>query len=453
MNIRITLIRNLLSQVWSRLFSNIGVRLLQVPILLAALGQDDYGRWLVLSTIPAWLSLSNMGYGTVAGNEMVMNMGGGDLTKARQTYSNTFFLAAVSGMVIFPLVMLGTYHAPLAGWLGVPKERSTEISLAAFLLSFSVILSFFADVFGTRLRAARKTHLVGILLGLQLWLELGLILFMLKSGSRFDLLALANLLSTCAYLLVVYIFSRRTMPGIRFRQKDISLPVVRQLFTNGFYYQALPLGHAMLLQGQVMLVQSVLGPAAVALFSTSRTLVRLISQGLELINHSVWPELSLLFGKRDHQKAAMLHRTSVFLSVSLALTAALIFSLGGTWLFQQWTRQLLPISQSLLIAFLVAVPANALWYTSSIVLLSANEYEGLARRYVIAAVLSLAACYLLTQQFGLEGAALATLVADLVMIPFVMKRSLQLTQDRFPGISRRLRSDLLAAFRSRQPVI
>jgi O-antigen/teichoic acid export membrane protein len=114
---------------------------------------------------------------------------------------------------------------------------------------------------------------------------------------------------------------------------------------------------------------------------------------------------------------------------------------------------LLPISQSLLIAFLVAVPANALWYTSSIVLLSANEYEGLARRYVIAAVLSLAACYLLTLQFGLEGAALATLVADLVMIPFVMKRSLLLTRDSFPGITGRLRSDLMAAIRSRHAVI
>jgi O-antigen/teichoic acid export membrane protein len=145
----------------------------------------------------------------------------------------------------------------------------------------------------------------------------------------------------------------------------------------------------------------------------------------------------------------MLHRTSVFLSVSLAVTAALIFSLGGTWLFELWTRQLLPISQSLLIAFLVAVPANALWYTSSIVLLSANEYEGLARRYVIAALVSLAACYGLTLQIGLVGAALATLAADLVMIPFVMKRSLQLTRDSFPGIVGRLRSDLLTAVRGR----
>ena len=64
-------------------------------------------------------------------------------------------------------------------------------------------------------------------------------------------------------------------------------------------------------------------------------------------------------------------------------------------------------------------------------------------------LVSLAACYGLTLQIGLVGAALATLAADLVMIPFVMKRSLQLTRDSFPGIAGRLRSDLLTAVRGR----
>ncbi|MCE2835332.1 MAG: hypothetical protein LW694_13255, partial [Chitinophagaceae bacterium] len=83
--IRPAIARNLLSQIWTRGVSNIGVRLLQVPLLLTAFGQEDYGRWLVISIIPAWLTLLNMGAGTVAGNAMVMEVASGDLKAARKT--------------------------------------------------------------------------------------------------------------------------------------------------------------------------------------------------------------------------------------------------------------------------------------------------------------------------------------------------------------------------------
>ena len=59
--IRPAVARNLLSQIWTRGISNIGVRLLQVPLLLSALGQEDYGRWLVISIITAWPGLAHPG--------------------------------------------------------------------------------------------------------------------------------------------------------------------------------------------------------------------------------------------------------------------------------------------------------------------------------------------------------------------------------------------------------
>lgn len=114
--IRPAVARNLIAQVWTRLISNVGVRILQVPLLLSALGQDDYGRWLVISIIPAWLTLLNMGTGTVAGSDLVMEVAAGDHSQARRTYSNAMSLTfriigcsiplLVAVIFIFPDILL-----------------------------------------------------------------------------------------------------------------------------------------------------------------------------------------------------------------------------------------------------------------------------------------------------------------------------------------------------------
>ena len=50
------------------------IQLVQVPLLLHFWGETMFGVWLVLTGIPTYLSFSNIGFGSVAGNEMTMLM-------------------------------------------------------------------------------------------------------------------------------------------------------------------------------------------------------------------------------------------------------------------------------------------------------------------------------------------------------------------------------------------
>lgn len=211
---------------------------------------------------------------------------------------------------------------------------------------------------------------------------------------------------------------------------------------KGSIYQAFPLGHAVILQGQILVVHQTMGAASVAVFSTARTLVRLISQGLEMVNHSVWPEMSRLFGTSDLKGAARLHRTSVTTALVLSLAGAVLLWSIGPWLYATWTHQMLVVDDQLLIPLLATIPAGAFWYTSSMVALSCNAYEALARRFLFASLIAHLFCWWFSQMFGLPGTALSILVADTIMIPFVFSRSLSLTEDNRPGLLRRFISDI-----------
>lgn len=435
-------LRNLVSQFFTRFFSNIGVRLLQVPILLHALGGEDYGRWLVLSTVPAWLTLANTGFGTVAGNEMLMSVSSGDLGRGRSLYAASWKTALLTSNVLLPLVLVGTLCLPVEQWVGLGADHAREVRVALCCLCLSVLLSLFTDVLALRLRAGRRSDMAAYLLGLQLWIELLLIWWVLGRGGGYEMLGLANLVSSIICLVMTAWFGRGLLPWLRLDWRAASRRDVVSLFRKGLHYQSLPVGHALILQGQLVAVHACLGGTAVALFGTTRTLVRLASQTTELVNHSVWPEFSRLFGLGELDRSARLHRISVMASVGSVLLLTGVLALFGSRIYGFWTDDILRIDTRLLLCFLPALPLNACWYTSSMVHLSCNRYEGLSHRYLAAAALTLAACYLLTRAFGLGGAAVSSIVADVLMIPFVWSVSLRLTGDRRQGMAGRLRGDL-----------
>jgi len=280
-----------------------------------------------------------------------------------------------------------------------------------------------------RYRSARKTH-VAIMIGSFFpWIDLLAIFITLQFTKSFSAMALSLLISITARVIIYGYISRRLMPDIYFSLKLVQVRRFKELFRKGLAFQAFPLGNALLFQGNLLIVQAILGPVAVTIFGTARTLVRTIAQALEMINQSIWPELSYLFGAGDFVKIARLHRIAVGVSIIVSLTGAFFLIFFGQTLYTFWLGKSLALSQHLLIFFLLPIPFNVFWFTSSVVHMATNQHEGLAKRYLVATCMSAVGCVVLSYLLGIEGAALSTLIADIVLIPYVLKKSLVLTKD------------------------
>src|SRR5205085_441457 len=108
-------------------------------------------------------------------------------------------------------------------------------------------------------------------------------------------------------------------------------------------------------------------------------------------------------GKGDLQKAARLHRIGVVVSIGTALFFVLVLGVFGERIFSWWTGGSIQLPRTLLLLFLLPIPFNSLWFTSSVVHMASNKHEGLAISYLIAMSMSVAGCALLTLLFVLEG--------------------------------------------------
>ncbi len=438
MSVKLSLLRNMGAGAWGNV-SMVLIRLVQVPLLLLYLGVEDYGRWLVISSLPSWLSLANMGFGSVAANEMTMAVAAGDVTKARSLFSTAMALIVGIGLIGFVFTALLAPFLPWADLLMVSSARHTELAFSLFWLVMSVFISFSGELYSGRFRAAQKAHMGMLISSIKPWISLLLLFIVLNFTTSFAYIAFASFCSILLHLFLLGWLSRRAMPALSFSTQLVERKWFKGLFRKGVAFQAFPLGNALLFQGNLLVVQALLGPAAVALFGTARTLVRSVNQVIGLINHAIWPELSYLYGGGDMLRTARLHRIGVALSVAVACAGVLVLALLGSHIYEFWVGKTIELPRHLLLLFLLPIPFNALWITSSVVHSACNQHEGLAKRYLLASSLSIVFCMLLSYVQGIEGAALSTLVADIVLIPYVFNRSLQLTQDSWkafiPGLA------------------
>src|SRR5260370_8636696 len=111
------------------------MQIVSVPVFLHFWGVKLYGEWLILSAIPTYLILSDMGFGSVAGNDMTMRVAAGDRDGALETFQSTWVLITVTSLLL-EMAMLGViWLLPLTRWLNLSSIGGTDGRLVLSLLS------------------------------------------------------------------------------------------------------------------------------------------------------------------------------------------------------------------------------------------------------------------------------------------------------------------------------
>jgi O-antigen/teichoic acid export membrane protein len=185
----------------------------------------------------------------------------------------------------------------------------------------------------------------------------------------------------------------------------------------------------------VVAVGIVLGPIAVATFSTMRTLTRFGFQIIDAIKNSVWPELSAAYGAQNWGLARKLHRTACQAALWLSLAAVAFLFLAGDCVFVFWTLRRVVMDVTAFRWLLVGIVANSFWYTSSVVTIASNTHERVAALYLAGTAGSIILAGFLMPDLGISGAAMSLLATDIMLGWYVVRMSLTKLEDRVDDFS------------------
>lgn len=424
------LLRNFGANAYGQLITVV-TQLAGVPLFLYFWGVELYGEWLILSAIPAYLSLSDIGFASVAANDMTMRMAKKDKKGTLEVYQSIWiFICGISIIVGCGLTVL-IESIPLndifsISNISIENTRNALIAMMLYVLiglQIGVLSAAFRSVgryaFGTMINnTIRLTEWLASIVALGL------------GGSVFAI-AMTMLAVRFTGLITMWVILRGQEHWLKLGFKEASVQKVRDLFKPAVAFMAFPLGLAFSLQGVVLLIGTMLGPVAVVIFSTYRTLTRLLVQFITVINQAIWPEISAAYGAGKMDLVVKLHRKSSSITFWVALIVVLVLWLMGNWVISVWTNDVVEQNSVLLFFLLLTIFLNVLWQTSWVTLMATNMHQRISIIFILCAVAGLLLSALLVPIADLNGVGFALVIVELPLLYFAINSALKLLNDNW----------------------
>jgi O-antigen/teichoic acid export membrane protein len=407
------------------------IQLGTVPLLLHAWGAAKYGDWLMLSAIPNYLNLANLGFGDASGSDMTVRVARGDRQGALETFQSSWALL----LLVSAAVLLAV--SSIVWW--IPWQRSMHLSSLSdrqaaeallVLATYSLIGQQCGIIesgyrcdgnFATGTFWATILRLVETVLATIAGILTGSLVFV----------ALAYLVARSFGALAYGLLLRQTSPWLPLGLEHARPERVRQLAAPALGFVALPLGNALSIQGFTLLIGFLSGPVAVTAFATLRTLARVNFQLTTVLAWAVFPELSTAFGEGNLPLARTLHRRAYQASVALSLSTGVFLWFAGPWIYRSWIRHAVGFDANCFHILLLVTFANSLWFTSSVVPMSTNAHHRLTIAFLAASLGSLATGWALIPPLGISGVSWALFMIDALMVSVVLRTSLHQLQESF----------------------
>jgi O-antigen/teichoic acid export membrane protein len=385
----------------------IGIQLVSLPMFLHYWDTSTYGVWLMLSAIPAYLSMADVGMVTAAGNQMTMAVAKGDFSEANRMFQSALmFMSVVCGV-------LALISVPLILWAPLPALHTFDQRIALSALCLGVLLALFGGLSEAVFKSTRRYAfgtMVGNCVRLAEWA--GFMIGLVTIGS-FAAVALCGLAVRLIGTLIGIVLTGRGQGGLLWGFKFADSVEILTMIKPAVSFMAFPLANALSFQGLTLLVGGLFGPIAVAQFNTYRTIARVAVQVTAIFSHALWPEFSRLFGQGAFGAVEQLFRRSFWLSAAQALFLSLILYFLSPWMLRVWTHGAINFDSSLMLLMLLYAAAGGVWHVPRVFLMATNQHVGLAYWALATAGLSILFAWALSIQLLLNGAVLAMLLSEL----------------------------------------
>lgn len=408
------------------------IQLGPVPFLLHSWGAAKYGDWLVLSAIPTYLSLSDLGFGDASGSDMTVRVAAGDREGALKTFQSSWGLLLILSLCVFTVVASLVWWFPWQSWLHLSSISNQEAATILFVFATYVIATQQNGILESGFRCDGNFAMGTFFLMMGRLIETVSALGVGLLTGRLLYVAITYLAVRIALTLVTALVLRKKSPWIKIGLRYADKQRIKQLLKPALGFCALPLGYSISLQGFTVLIGTLLGPVAVTIFSTLRTLTRFNFQILNVIGWTIWPELSAAFGAKNIPLARRLHRYAYQAGLAISILSGALLWLIGPTIYELWIRHSVAMDLRSFHLLILVTFANSLWYTSSVVPMSTNEHSRIAFSLVTFSTASLVVARLLIPSLGLPGAALSLLLIDVLMIFLVLRTSLRQLNDTLP---------------------
>ncbi len=314
------------------------VSLLIVPVTLGYLAEEEYGIWLTLSSMLAWIGFFDIGLTSGLRNKLTEALTVGDNDRAKIYLSTTLFLLATLMLVL--LTIMGVCYN-LIDWQAVFNSRSIPLetlgkvafyTIAFFCIQF--VLKIVTTLFFAVQRAAMADFL-NMLGSLGALILIWLLTMITPKGS---LLAVALVFS----VVPVLVFAIANIVVFRGKYRNISPSIeyikfgyTKELIGLGVKFFIVQSAALVLFTTSNFIITQLFGPSEVTIYNIAFKYFSVVTMGFTILMAPMWNAYTAAYVKEDYDwMRKAFHKTQLIWGIA-TLGSVLMLVLSG-WVYELW---------------------------------------------------------------------------------------------------------------------
>lgn len=353
--------KNIIVSFFAKIVS-IVISLLIVPITINYINTEQYGIWLTLSSIVAWISYFDMGFAHGFRNRFAEAKAKGELELAGKYVSTSYFVLTIIFLILFIAAAVCNSLVNWADILNVDIALNPELTKTFFILLSFFCANLVLNVFNTLLLADQRPALSAVIgvLGQLLVLMAIYILTETTSGSL-SYLAFALSGIPCVVLLVasVCLFTGKYwLFRPAFSRIDLSL--TKNIIGLGGKFFIIQMSMLFVFQFVNIILSRSEGPEVVAQYNIAYKYFNVIYLFLSIILTPFWSAFTDAYTKSDYQWMKKAYK-SLSRIWYLAVVGYFILLFCSSIVYDYWLPNLvkIPFSLSAMMGIYILVLSKA----------------------------------------------------------------------------------------------
>ncbi|MBK9356515.1 MAG: oligosaccharide flippase family protein [Bacteroidales bacterium] len=309
---------------------SIAIGFIFVPLLVNYLGTAEYGIWITLSSIVAWINYFDIGLGNGLRNRFAESLANGEQKLARIYVSTTY--AALS-MIFGSFFVIFLIVNPFLNWsqiLNAPESMSHDLSILMVITVGFFLLRFIFKLISIIITADQRPAISNTFDPLANLLSLSVILILMKTTdpSLINLGLVLGASPVIIFLLASLYFFNRDYKPYRPTFKLVNLTYFKDLAGLGIQFFIIQITVVVIMSANNLIISQVVGPEAVTGYNVAYKYFGLISMIFVIITNTYWSAFTEAFIKKDFLwiKRVMKNLVRLWSGIVFVILLMLIFA-------------------------------------------------------------------------------------------------------------------------------
>jgi O-antigen/teichoic acid export membrane protein len=386
-----------------------------VPLTIRYVNPLQYGLWLTISSLVAWVNTLDIGLSNGLRNHMAHALAIGEKKSIVKYVSTTYALLSLIALLIFAVFIIGgsffNWNELLnAKTIGYDIWPIVIIAIGAFCVQFSLqpINSIL-----TATHQPFKSSLI-LLLGQALTLIITYLLTLFTQGSLLILVFVVTGAPILVFFLAnIYLFST-SLAEFMPKLKAIDFSIARKLLHVGAAFFFIQIGALVLYETDNIIITRALGPQEVTTFNIGFKYFTILTIGFSIIITPFWSAFTDAYAKDDMAwiRRSLNKMRRFWLGV---VVASLLFFLSANKFYELWVGKTIPVPRLLSFATAIYVMAQTWQVMHAYVLNGTGKLRMQLILLIVTAIINIPLSFILIRHVGVSGTVISNIVVMVIM--------------------------------------